>query len=434
MSAICTLVAQGLRLTAVAVGLACVQQGAMASPFLTDKPFDLTVNAGAGSTYNASNDTITGGVGASPLGFSTVDDLFKQAQLSGLTQVNANYTDTSESVIRFGYRGLPLVLTTALNSTAVTLLIPGLNTTVVFNAKATRNGNVDDLKDYLKSSGGDILNRLQQLLAKTSPIDPIAGNPSSMQSRMVADDFDRNFTQFASNIKAEGGEPVNNLIGIGASFGSFTQAGLTSSVVTLPLSYTFRPDLDPRRQLTIYAPITVTEVAGAKSYGVNLGVSYRIPVNDSWALTPAVGYGISGSVDLGSAAAIVAASLTSQYTMRMDGYDLAIGNMVGVYQSQKFTVGDYSFDPQINNTVFRNGVMASFPTTVLGRKMAFEVSFVNTLYTGTELYSNQSNEIGVTLGTNKGASSARSYFRAGLTYLQGEKDIQGFRLNLGYWF
>ena len=147
MSAICTLVAQGLRLTAVAVGLACVQQGAMASPFLTDKPFDLTVNAGAGSTYNASNDTITGGVGASPLGFSTVDDLFKQAQLSGLTQVNANYTDTSESVIRFGYRGLPLVLTTALNSTAVTLLIPGLNTTVVFNAKATRNGNVDDLKD-----------------------------------------------------------------------------------------------------------------------------------------------------------------------------------------------------------------------------------------------------------------------------------------------
>jgi hypothetical protein len=435
MSKILVLVAHGVRLSAVALGLAFAQGTAVASPFLTDKPYDLTVNVGG--TYNSATDTIIGGTQPSPLGLTTVEDLFNKTTGGGLTQVNSGYTDQTAAVIRFGYRGLPIVLITSINSPGIQLLIPGLNERQPFNAQTTRDGNVDDLETYLKNSGGDILNRLQQLLAKTSPIDPIAGNPSSMQSRMVSEDFDRNFTQFASNIKDGGpaaGESVNNLIGIGMSYANYSQGGLSSSVVTLPLSYTSRSDLDPRRQLTFYVPITVSEVAGAKSYGVNLGVAYRIPVNDEWALTPAVGYGISGSVDLGSAAAMMAASLTSQYTIRRDGYDLAIGNMVGMYQSSKFKVGDYSFDPKISNTVLRNGIMASIPTMVMGKKMAVEISFVNTLYSGTDLYSNQYNEIGVTLGTNKNANSARSYLRAGMTYLQGQNDIKGFRLNVGYWF
>ena len=421
-----------LGLTAVMVGILCMHQSALADTFLTDKPYDLTVNVNG--TYVVASDTIVGGTQTSPMGFATVTDLFDKSTGGGLTQVNALYDNKQAAVIRFGYRGLPIVLTTQLNSPVVTMLIPGLGEAKAFSTQTTRDANVEDIKTFLKNSGGDLLNRLQQLLVKASPVDPIAGNPSSMQSRMVGEDFDRNFTQFASNIKADGGEPVNNLVGIGMSYGNYSQAGMNTSVVTLPLSYTTRPDLDPRRQLTIYAPITVTEVAGAKSYNVNLGVAYRVPMNDDWSLTPALGYGFTGSVDLGSAAAMMAASLTSQYSMRMSSYDLAIGNMIGVYQSSKFTAGDYSFDPKINNTVFRNGVMASFPTVMMGRKLAFEVSFVNTIFTGTDLYSNQSNEIGVTLGTNKGANSARSYFRAGLTYLFAEKDITGLRLNLGYWF
>jgi hypothetical protein len=419
-----------------AAGTLAVQTNAVAGPFLTDKAFDLTVNVGG--SYNSGADSITGGNSSLPVGFTNVEDLFNKTQNNGLSQVNALYTINSASVIRFGYRGLPMVLVTQANSTNVQLLIPSIGEVVTFQAKTTRDANVNDLKDYLKNAGGDILNRLQQSLAANSPIDPIAGNPNSMQTRMVDGDFDRNFTQFASNIKAEafkdGSEPTSNLIGVGVGYGSYTQAGLSSNVVTLPLSYTTRPDLDPRRQLTLYAPITVTDVAGAKSYGVNFGVSYRVPVNDEWALTPSLGYGVSGSADLGSAAAMMTASLTSQYTLRMDGYDLAIGNMVGLYKSSKFAMGDYSFDPQINNTVFRNGVMASFPTSIQGKKMAYEFSFVNTLYTGTALYSNQSNEIGVTLGTNKGANSARSYLRAGVTYLVAQNDIRGFKLNIGYWF
>lgn len=252
---------------------------------------------------------------------------------------------------------------------------------------------------------------------------------------MVGADFDRNFIQSASNIKESSStSAVSNLIGAGVSFGSFSQGGLTNQAVTLPLSYTFRSQADARRQLTIYAPISVTTVAGAKSYAVNLGASYRFPVNNEWAITPGLGYGIAGSIDLGSAASMLGASVTNQYTLRQDGYDLAFGNTVGIYQSRKISLGGYSFDPSIKNTVFRNGILLSVPTVVLGQKMAYELSLINTLYAGTGLYSRQYNELGFTLGTNKSADSTRSYLRGGLSYLQGQNGIRGFKANLGYWF
>ena len=407
---------------------------AIAGPFQTSKAFDLTV--GAGSTYNAAADTITGGVVSAPFGASTVQELRDQITDSGLKQVNANYSATGSAVIRAGYRGLPIVLSSTNNSTAVSLNIPSIGLAKTFSSKTNRDDNTKDLFDYLKSTGEDVLNQLQQKLAEKSPIDPIAGNPASMQTRMVMDDFDRSFTQFASNIKASSADQSSapGLIGPGLSLGTVSSGGISTNSTTLPLSYTIRNDLDPRKQWSFHLPLTTSDTAGGKSYGGSLGVAYRFPVNDEWALMPSVSYGITGSADLGAAAAMLAASVTSQYMMRMDGYDLAFGNMIGMYQSSKLSAGDYAVDPKINNTVFRNGVMASFPTDAFGTRAAIEVSFILTNFTGTALYSNQYQELGVTLGTNKSANAARTYYRAGLTYLSGENGITGARLNFGYWF
>jgi hypothetical protein len=251
---------------------------------------------------------------------------------------------------------------------------------------------------------------------------------------MVNDDFERSFVSFASNVGEAPAGPQPNLVGIGAEFNSFTSGGVRTNAVTVPLSYVMRADADPRRQLTFYAPITVTQVDRATSASVRLGTSYRYPITDRWALTPGIGYGVTGSVDLGSAAAMLAASLTSHYALKFSGFDVAIGNAVGLYQSHKFSAGGYSFDPKVRNTVFRNGVVLSIPATVMGQRMAYEVSYINTIYNGTELYSNRYNEIGLTLGTNRSASSSRSFLRAGLSLYKGEKDVEGVRLNIGYWF
>jgi hypothetical protein len=108
--------------------------------------------------------------------------------------------------------------------------------------------------------------------------------------------------------------------------------------------------------------------------------------------------------------------------------------MIGVYQSTKLNAGDYSVDPHINNTVYRNGLLASFPLTSFGQKMALEASYIITNYTGSALYSNMYQEIGLTIGTNKSANAARTYMRVGATYLTGENGITGYKLNFGYWF
>jgi hypothetical protein len=414
-----------------AFGLALGGVGlAHADIFPTGKVFDITV--GVNSNYQAATDTVTGGSISQPAGFTTVSDLFDASKLKGLSAINSNYTDTSAAVVRLGYRGLPLVFSTT-NTAAVSFSIPALNFSKVFNAKATRDDNVSDLNDYLKSSGASILNQMQQLLTKVSPVDPLAGNPNSLQSQLVTADFDRSFTQFATNIKDPGSQS-GNLIGVALSFGQYNQRGVNSDSVTLPLSYTFRSAADPGRQFTIYAPISVSHVEGAKSYAVNIGMAYRLPVNDNWALSPSVGYGVSGSADLGSAAAMVTMALTSQYQFHKDGYDINIGNSVGTYKSQNFSAGDYSFDPGINNTVLRNGVMVSVPTEIMGHALAYEASFINTHFSGSELYSQQYNELGLTIGTRRSANSIKNYLRAGITYLKGDNDIKGIRLNVGYWF
>lgn len=421
---------------AALAGLYLLPMATQAAPFLTDKAFDITVGAGTGTSYNAATDTITGGTVSAAFGAGTLSDLKNQITDAGLAQINSSYTPTSGAVIRAGYRGLPIVLSSANNSTAVTLNIQSIGLNQTFSAQSNRDANTKDLFEYLKSSGASILNELQKKLAEMSPIDPIAGNPSSMQSRMAADDFDRGFTQFASNVKADptSEQSSGNLVGTGLTLGNMQVGGLTTSTASIPLSYTLRNDLDPRKQLTFYAPITVNNAAGAQSAGINLGVAYRFPVNDDWALMPSASYGVTGSADLGAAAAMTAVSITSQYTFKLENFDLAIGNMVGAYQTSKVSAGDYSIDPQISNTVFRNGVLASFPTVVSGRKMAFEVSLILTNYTGSALYSNRYQEVGVALGTNKGANSARSYLRAGASFISGENGITGARLNLGYWF
>lgn len=433
----------------VALAFTAAPAAAQQQDLSDGKIFALTI--GVNSTYDVATNTLIGGSQNSQPGVATADELFEQLKARNLKALNPSYNDNSASVARVGYRGLPMITSTRQNSPVIEFFVPSLNRRVVFDAKPTRDGNRSDLEAYLKSEGGGILNDIQKQLAKVSPIDPIAGNPNSLQSQAVTTDYDRSFTASATNIQAApsssttsstsgtavgkpSGAGSSNLSSVGLNVGSTSQGGVRSTAISVPLSYTFRADIDPGRQITLYAPITVVDTAGAKTVAVNLGASYRYPITLDWALTPAIGYGVSGSPDLGAAAALFTTSLTSHYVMRMDGYDIAFGNSVGLYKTSKFSNSSYSSNPGITNTVYRNGILVSMPTNFMGTKMAYEISYINTLFTGTDLYSKQYNEIGLTIGNNKNANNARTYLRAGVSYLRGQNGIRGFKFNVGYWF
>ena len=156
-------------------------------------------------------------------------------------------------------------------------------------------------------------------------------------------------------------------------------------------------------------------------------------MNDRWTVTPGGRYSATVSKDQASIGGLLSGSLASTYVFERDSFDVTVGNMIGYYATQKFKSGDYSFDPGIRNTVLRNGVMLTQPVMAFGQAMSAEYSFVDTRYLGTKVFMDNTQEIGVTLGTSKRASSARSYLRAGLSYTHGP-GINGFSVKLGYWF
>jgi hypothetical protein len=362
--------------------------------------------------------------------FDTAVDLFDGLETSPLGDLNSIYTGSEIATLNIFFMGLPVVLNypnlgNAGAGAQLFFSIPELGVSEVFLG-ADRDASEKLLEDYLKNS--NVIGKIMKYQAAHSPNSPIAG-PGGLIPNAVAADFADAFDTLPAT---SSGEPGNS-IGIGLNFSSLTVNGLKTRVTTIPLSYTIRNNIDPRRQLVFGMPITLSDTEGAKSYQLNPGVSYRVPLSDAWSISPALRLGVVGSEDLATLAGVVSASLASTYAIRLPGFDMAIGNMLGYYATTKIQAGDYSANPDINNIVLRNGVLFSQPVTLGGMRLAAEYSLIDTRYLGTEIYVDNTQEIGVTVGTNRSAFSSRSYLRAGLSYLRG-RDTHGLSLNVGYWF
>ena len=289
-------------------------------------------------------------------------------------------------------------------------------------------------ENYIKKN--NIIGRIMEYQAKNSATSPIAGVGGLIPSNIAAD-FDSAFTNTASAITgpASSGASNNNLVGVGVNYASYSVDNSSDKVKTasIPLSYTIRNGMDPRRQLQFSMPITVIEIGNAKTVHTGLGVAYRLPITDNWTLSPSARYSAVASKDRATVASVYSAALSSTYVFQMSGFDVAIGNMLGYYATGKLSSGDYSFNPDIKYVATRNGIMLSQPVN-LGKKMSIEYSLIDTRYLGSDKpYVDNTQEFGITIGTNKSAQDARSFIRGGLSYMRGP-GTHGFMANFGYWF
>jgi hypothetical protein len=377
--------------------------------------------------------------------------------------------------------------------TTVTLDAPGTSLRNKAYADTSQDKALSRMKEDIKAQYSSV----QTALAKTTPNSLTAGNPTSVQSQMASAQFDQGFTASSSQIvsssaiasattattsssttssasstgptasassssgssssdssssgsssssstassssssSSSGNTAIlSGLVGMGLRVGQYKQGDIKTQTITLPLSYTWRFDEDERRHVTLAAPLTVGKMDQAKVFNAQLGIAVGIPVTEQWALTPAIGYGVAGSVDLAQAAQQVSASLTSAYVMVFDnGQSLAMGNMAGYYTTVKMKIDEYTSNPNISNIILRNGLMYSLPldVDVVGNGITTEFSVINTHYLGTDLFVKTSNDFGITLGTNKRVKGATRYLRAGLSVTRA-KGASGFGANIGYWF
>ncbi|MBV8465150.1 MAG: hypothetical protein JO218_04320 [Burkholderiales bacterium] len=408
----------------LAIALAMVGQTASAGVF----DIDASIGSQAAGNYQAASASYT-----------TVDNALNAVTDQGLNALLNQYNGTQQANLNVDFRGVPMQFAfPQQNSTLLTLVIPAINVDQSFQG-TTRNDSQQQLKDYLKKNP-QLLSELQKVLSQNSPADPFAGNPNSMMSRGVAQDFGNTLITPAQAAAAGAKQQSSNQFGFSIDYQSMVNKSvnnprdMNSDSLSLPLSYKHQFET-PGQELDIYLPLGETTVQGAKAYDAGLNVAYHGPVNPQWYLAVAGGIRATGSKDLGTGVAMTNFTLTSSYVIPGKDWSFTIGNMIGQYSSMKVKVNDASYDPGIHNTVFRNGVLIEQNSSVmlLGQPTTIEYTIVDTRFTGTTLFNKSQDEFGITFGSKRAANARTSDFRGGLMYTTAQHS-HGWGANFGYWF
>lgn len=273
---------------------------------------------------------------------------------------------------------------------------------------------------------------------------PVTQTPASSIQTQVASDFDTAFDVMHYEYEPDVAPTPSDAAptpsaatpasyGVGLNCASFSGRNIDSNYCAVPLSYTIRNEVDPRRRLVLRLPITRIWSEGKSAYNVGFGAAYTYPMTARWYLTPALSYTHAERGDFDKAANLVSASLTSVYYWKMDGYDLGIGNMFGHSRTVRER-GDARADLSgTHNNILRNGIMVAVPGLMFGKKAWWEISLVDTRYFGSEIYADSQQEISVTVGDTRSYKATGGGYRAGLTLMQAGK-TDGFKLAWQYWF
>lgn len=380
------------------------------------------------------------GVSSERVGFSTVTDVLDLVDDDRFQDVNPNYTDTSLATATIDFRGIDILARFPTAGPEVIFSIPAIGFSRTFDAQSTRDGNQQDFVDYLEANEDDLLQQILGYLVAETPIDPVAGNPSSLMSNMVQSDFSLGSPIGGGSRLTigtrEDDDGRRSVLGFAARFNRFTAEDRTIQSFTLPLSYAV-PVTGGGRALLIDLPLTVVDTDGALSYATSLGVGFKVPVTGRWTLTPVARIGATGSIDLGALAAIYSASLTSNYEFGAGGWTFDIGNSVAYLSTVPIDTGDTDFNYDLNNTVIRNGVGArrdaNFP--ILGQRGQWQLGVVNTQFYGDDLFVTNATDFSLSLATQKLRNSVVfEQLALGISYTITNTDYSGFGLNFGYKF
>jgi hypothetical protein len=300
---------------------------------------------------------------------------------------------------------------------------------------------LDDLEDWLKGdfesdlAPESALTALLQGLVEHSPVDPFAGNPNSLQSRMLSSDY-RLGTEGPFTSGDEKLDPSTNLVGLGLEYGHFSGGPYSGEVVELPIDY--RINLShPKWSVLMNLPLTATFTEGQWSILASGALGAQFRPTDWWALTPLFRMGAAGSIDVGALGILYGLTLTNHMRLfEWRGMRLAMGNMAGFTNSvDGVDFAGYEFTYDITNPVFRNGGYVEGEFELLGIPAGWKVFGSNMLLFGDDLYAESQNEVGAQLST-LGRVGGKPYEAIGfsVSYLFGGDDYDAVSLRLRFRF
>lgn len=342
--------------------------------------------------------TLTQGPNTVTKGFTSVIDIFDKYQNGELNTILAGYDKDAAATGNLNFRGIEMTLdyTGAGANSTLTLQIPALGINETFGgAGNTQEQAFDKFKDYLKSNQADLMTRILKESVSNTPYDAVAGNPSSLMSQMADLAFSnptQNVTEHAVASQQSGGFVLLSPSGSQHKIKGADGIERTATTMNLPLGYTFK--LDNNWAVGIDMPISYIDMDGSKTYAAQLGASLQIPLyQEKWLLTLSGRAGATASEDALSGGILYMASATSRYTQRItDSSTLVIINMFGIIKDYTLDVEGYNIKYGLKNNVYKNGLEFR---QKLSEKVAMTILGYDTRYTGSNLYVDAYDEVGL---------------------------------------
>ena len=372
-------------------------------------------------------------------------------------KINPNYSETSNAVFTFslGARRVHLVYGGSVSAggaspiggaaaapavggySASQIMVVDIETSSVLTTinEPSRDYSEMVLREFLTDLYERDTAALKLQVANT-PIDPVAGNPTSLQTTMASASFQSGSTVGPSartgGARASGTLGYSHL-GVSLQNGRYSGPGYSANITTLPLSYSLPFD-DPRWALQLDAPLTFATVNGQSVMSGSIGVGLRMPVFDNWTLTPELRIGMTRNRALGVNATLFAASITSNYQLDLrGGFGVVFGN--SLTYSKSLSTNGVNYD--LENVINKNGIEVSGPVDfqLYGLPTNWQFSVVHSKIYGTPTYIDEWVDISASLGTI-GSKNGVTWdsVRVGLTYTRANRGIQGINLNFGYEF
>ena len=308
---------------------------------------------------------------------------------TSLEDIFPDYTPNSSVSALVNFRGVGTVIEFEANSSELIFRIPGKDFEVRFDGE-TRDESQEQFEDWLKGEFASAeaprksLTRLLQITVALSPVDPVAGNPNSLMTRMVIDDFNQGITgPFISSKNPLPGQKNN--FSVGGEVGFFNAGPYDGETFSIPISYKWNMKRFPKLSLIVDFPVLLTRTQTAWSYMGSLGLGFQYRPTKWWSLTPMARIGGVGSFDVGALAFPLSGTMTNYFHYQLPTTHLgwaSQGGAITTIDGIKISGWDLSYE--LTNYVWRNGgdVLQEMDFKIFGNQAAFKFFLNHTKFWG----------------------------------------------------
>ncbi len=256
--------------------------------------------------------------------------------------------------------------------TSVNVLLTPTGFTRTFTG-ASKQAVDDQIKQFFKKDGGPVVADFLKAVARTSPIAVTDGNPTAATAVAAAAVFtSQGFTsadELADASAAAGGAaPKFGGLSFGLNAGHFEAGPFEGKFYDF--SATLAAFGGGIIRLEIPASLNFLKLdGGSKVGGAAINVCLPIQLHKmtktdpwNWRVTPLLGLGARGSVDLASLAPLWQGGVINTVDYRAtDKLVVSMVNQLTLHKSLGVSYDDLDFDPRINQQILKNGVRCSTP-------------------------------------------------------------------------